>query len=122
VSVGIARNRYNALAVASDYVQAFGGGVRRHPVKIVWEEVARVLREGATFISQMVGAGTNRELYEYLMGPQVQHSSRSPEVAVADAESVGLRLVDLRDETLEVAFFDIWRCRALPTQSALDRS
>jgi SAM-dependent methyltransferase len=79
----------------------------RHPVDVVWEEIARVLADGATFISQMVGAGSNSELYEYLMGPQEEDLSRSPAVALADARSAGLQLVDLREEALEVAFFDI---------------
>jgi SAM-dependent methyltransferase len=87
--------------------EAFDLVSSRHPVKVVWEEIARVLRDGATFLSQMVGVGSNRELYEYLMGPQDRDTSRSPEVAVADAESAGLHLVDLREEALEVAFFDI---------------
>jgi SAM-dependent methyltransferase len=79
----------------------------RHPVEVVWGEVARVMRAGSTFISQMVGDGSNRELYEYLMGPQAQDSSRSPAVAVAEASSAGLELVDLREQSLEVVFFDI---------------
>jgi SAM-dependent methyltransferase len=49
----------------------------RHPVVVLWGEIARVLREGSTFVSQMVGAGSNRELYEYFMGPQEQDASRS---------------------------------------------
>ncbi len=87
--------------------EAFDLVASRHPIDVVWGEVARVLQEGGTFISQMVGAGSNRELYEYLMGPQEQNASRSPEVAVADAVSAGLQLLDLREESLEVAFFDI---------------
>jgi SAM-dependent methyltransferase len=100
------------LQVANDEAlpfvdEAFDLVSSRHPVTVVWKEVARVIRKGATFVSQMVGAGSNRELHEYLMGPQLQDSSRSPEVAVADANSAGLQLVDFREETLEVAFFDI---------------
>jgi SAM-dependent methyltransferase len=79
----------------------------RHPVELVWIEIARVLKEGSTFIAQMVGAGSNRELYEYLMGPQDQNMSRSPALAVTKAQLAGLRLIDLREEALEVAFFDI---------------
>jgi SAM-dependent methyltransferase len=79
----------------------------RHPVEIVWQEIARVLQAGGAFMSQMVGAGSNRELYEYLMGPQAFDLSRSPEVATAAAEAAGLHVVDLREESLEVVFFDI---------------
>jgi len=79
----------------------------RHPVEVVWGEVARVLQRDGVFFSQMVGAGSNRELYEFLMGPQPEDPRRSPDVAVVDAAAVGLELVDLRVEALEVAFFDI---------------
>jgi len=87
--------------------EAFDLVSSRHPVQVVWGEIARVLRDEATFISQMIGAGSNCELYEYLMGPQEQNASRSPEVAVADARSAGFQLVDLREQALEVSFFDI---------------
>ena len=79
----------------------------RHPVTVVWEEVARVLHPGGFFVSQMVGAMTNKELYEFFMGPQSEDLSRSPEVAVSAAEACGLQLVDLRQATLEVCFFDV---------------
>lgn len=79
----------------------------RHPVELVWEEISRVLGEGGTFIGQMIGVGSNRELYEYLMGPQEPNDSRAPDLAVAEGESAGLRLVDLRAEALKVVFFDI---------------
>ena len=79
----------------------------RHPVSVVWREIARVLRPGGTFFSQMIGAGTNRELYEYLMGPQPPSRRRTPDVAATAARAAGLEVVDLRTETLEVVFFDI---------------
>lgn len=79
----------------------------RHPVDVEWAEIARVLQPGATFFAQMIGPGSNRELYEYLMGPQPENRRRAAEVAVAAGQAAGLQLVDLRSETLEVAFFDI---------------
>ena len=41
------------------------------------------------------------------MGAQEPDASRSPDLAVADARSAGLQVVDLREEALEVSFFDI---------------
>ena len=79
----------------------------RHPVEVAWEEVARVLRPGGRFLSQMVGAASNRELYEFLMGPQQPGDARSPERAVAEARRCGLEVVDLRQATLEVRFYDV---------------
>lgn len=79
----------------------------RHPVELVWSEVARVLRSGGTFLSQMVGPGSNRELYEFLMGPQPDDPSRSSQVAAAEAAAVGLQLVQVQEEALDVVFFDV---------------
>jgi len=80
----------------------------RHPVVTVWSEVARVLRLGGVFFSQQVGPGSNRELYEFLMGPQPAASSkRDPSAAVREAQQAGLQIVDLRRETLETVFFDL---------------
>ena len=50
--------------------ESFDLVVSRHPVKLVWPEVTRVLRPGGTFFSQLVGAGSNRELSDFMMGPQ----------------------------------------------------
>jgi SAM-dependent methyltransferase len=78
--------------------------VSRHPVRTPWEEIARVLRPGGTFLSQQIGAGTNRELSEAMLGPlpppEPQHFERL-------AASAGLTLVDLRAERLPVEFFDV---------------
>jgi SAM-dependent methyltransferase len=81
--------------------------VSRHPVTTVWPEIARVLRPGGTYLSQQVGAGSNRELTEFLMGPQPLSDARSTERAVSLADSAGLTVVDLRHESLLVEFNDI---------------
>lgn len=39
----------------------FGLTVSRHPVVTQWAEISRVLRPGGTFLSQQVGAGSNRQ-------------------------------------------------------------
>ena len=63
------------VQVADDAGLPFAAGsfdlvVSRHPVELVWPEITRVLRPGGTFFSQLVGAGSNRELTEFMMGPQ----------------------------------------------------
>jgi len=81
--------------------------VSRHPTEVLWPEIARVLKPGGTYLSQQVGASTNRELYDFMMGPQPVNSSRSPQVAVAEATAAGLDVVDLQEQALLVEFFDV---------------
>lgn len=115
------------LAVARTRLAAFGGTVAgsaddaelpfpdsgfelivsRHPTVTVWEEIARVLRPGGTYLSQQVGPGTNRELTDYLMGPQPVGNARDPERHRRRAEAAGLEVVRLDPINLRAEFFDI---------------
>jgi SAM-dependent methyltransferase len=79
----------------------------RHPTLTRWDEVARVLEPGGTFLSQQVGAGSARELTEALMGPQEPNESRSPQRIAAAAVATGLEVVDLRHEALRMTFDDV---------------
>jgi SAM-dependent methyltransferase len=81
--------------------------VSRHPALVVWPEIARVLSPGGTYFSQQVGAGSNRELIDFMMGPQPVNPGRSPERAVTAATAAGLEVVDLREQALRVEFFDV---------------
>jgi hypothetical protein len=81
--------------------------ISRHPTLVRWDEVARVLRAGATYLSQQVGAGSNRELTDFMMGPQPVGEARSPERAADAARAAGLVVVDLRRATLRVEFNDV---------------
>lgn len=81
--------------------------VSRHPTLTAWDEIARVLRPGGSYFSQQVGAGSNRELIDYLMGPQPVSQSRSARRAAANARSAGLTVTDLREQTLRVTFSDV---------------
>jgi SAM-dependent methyltransferase len=81
--------------------------VSRHPVVTDWAEVSRVLAPGGTYLSQQIGAGTNRELYEFLMGPQPASDRRAPHRLAAGARAAGLTVVDLRPRALRVVFYDI---------------
>jgi SAM-dependent methyltransferase len=86
---------------------AFDLVVSRHPVVVLWDEIARVLAPGGTYLSQQIGAGTNRELIDFLMGPQPVNQSRSPERIRAAAQAAGLEVLDLRSCALRVEFFDV---------------
>ncbi len=81
--------------------------VSRHPVETRWDEIARVLTPGGTFLSQMVGAGSVRELTDAMMGPQVPSQARSPRRAADQAEAAGLAVLDLRTAALEMRFYDV---------------
>jgi SAM-dependent methyltransferase len=81
--------------------------VSRHPVQTRWDEIARVLTPGGTFLSQMVGAGSVRELTDAMMGPQAPSRRRSTRRAVDQAEAAGLVVADLRTAALDMRFCDI---------------
>ncbi len=81
--------------------------VSRHPVVVLWEEIARVLRPGGIYFSQQIGAGTNRELTEFMMGPQPVNDRRSVAATRAGAEASGLEVLELRSCALRVEFFDV---------------
>ncbi|MEU7479689.1 hypothetical protein AB0A63_27115 [Lentzea sp. NPDC042327] len=86
---------------------AFDLVLSRHPVVTPWAEVARVLRPGGTYLSQQIGAGTNRELTDFMIGPQPVSQTRSTESARRDAEAAGLEVLRLEPVALRVAFFDV---------------
>jgi SAM-dependent methyltransferase len=89
--------------------QTFDLVVSRHPVSVRWDEVARVLRPGGTYLSQDVGAGSVAELTEFLMGPQPDDGgpSRDPKWSVLAAERAGLTVTSLREFRGLMEFGDI---------------
>jgi len=102
----------SVVAVGEDGDLPFPAGtfdlvVSRHPVATRWDEVARVLAPGGTFLSQEVGAGSVRELTDAMMGPQEVSMSRDPRRAVAEAEAAGLEVVDLRTAALRMECYDV---------------
>ena len=106
------RVRARVVAADDDADLPFGAGsfdlvVSRHPTGVVWAEIARVLRPGGTYLSQQVGAGSNRELTDFMMGPQPVSQCRSARRAGACAEEAGLAVADLREQALRVEFFDV---------------
>jgi SAM-dependent methyltransferase len=81
--------------------------VSRHPVVNLWDEIIRVLRSNGTYLSQQIGAGTNRELTDFMMGPQPVNQRRSSESLRVEAERAGLEVVDVRTCPLSVEFHDV---------------
>lgn len=81
--------------------------VSRHPTVTIWDEIARVLSPGGSYLSQQVGPGTNRELTDFLMGPQPVGDARDPERHRRRAEAAGLQVVTLEPVRLRAEFFDI---------------
>jgi SAM-dependent methyltransferase len=88
---------------------AFDLVVSRHPVGVRWDEVARVLKPGGSYLSQDVGHGSVRELTEFMMGPQPETDgpTRDPKWSVRGAEAAGLTVVDLREFRGRMEFGDV---------------
>ncbi len=76
----------------------------RHPVATDWDEVARVLRPGGRYLSQQIGAGSNRELSEAMMGPLPPPRANDAGPA---ATAAGLEVLEVRAESLRAEFYDI---------------
>lgn len=87
--------------------ESFDLVVSRHPTVVLWDEIARVLQPGGTYLSQQVGAGTNRELTDFMMGPQPIGQGRNPQRAVTAAAAAGLVVVDFREQALRTVFIDV---------------
>lgn len=87
---------------------AFELVLSRHPATVRWDEIARVLMPGGTYLAQHVGPASVFELTEYFLGPQPEaRRARDPESESAAARAAGLDIVDLRAERLKMEFFDI---------------
>lgn len=88
---------------------AFDLVVSRHPVTVWWEEIARVLAPGGTYLSQQVGAASMFGLVEHFLGPlpAETYRARHPDDARAAAEAAGLEVISLQEQTLRTEFFDI---------------
>lgn len=87
---------------------AFDLVVSRHPNTVWWNEIARVLRPGGTYLAQHIGPASVSELTEYFLGPQPEAwARRHPENERARAEAAGLQILQMRHERLRQEFFDI---------------
>jgi hypothetical protein len=81
--------------------------VSRHPTGTDWREITRVLTSGGTYLSQQIGAGTNRELSDFFKGPREVPDRWRTDARVALAKDAGLDVVDVREATLRVVFYDV---------------
>ena len=116
-NVGVARSNLARFGVSVEEVmeqavlpfdeETFDLVLSRHPIEVRWDEVARVLMPGGVYLAQHVGPGSNRELTDFLMGGQPVSDRRSPERVAEGAQAAGLSVLDLRDSTLRVEFFDV---------------
>ncbi|PJK18372.1 class I SAM-dependent methyltransferase [Mycolicibacterium goodii] len=81
----------------------------RHPVRPRWDEIARVLTPGGTYLAQHVGPASAFELIEHFLGPLPQESRyrRDPDREAADARAAGLDFVDLRTARCRMEFYDV---------------
>ncbi|MGN7977117.1 methyltransferase domain-containing protein [Microbacterium sp. 22195] len=80
----------------------------RHPVSPDWEEIARVLSPGGTYLAQHVGPASGFELIEYFLGPLPrERQGRDPQVEADAARAAGLEIVDLRTARLRIEIRDV---------------
>ncbi|WP_410811476.1 class I SAM-dependent methyltransferase [Micromonospora sp. 067-2] len=87
--------------------ESFDLVVSRHPNVVRWDEIARVLIPGGTYLAQQIGPGSNRELAQFFTGPRPIGDERSPERAAASARAAGLVVDELRHEALRTTFDDV---------------
>ncbi|HTJ32952.1 MAG TPA: SAM-dependent methyltransferase [Dactylosporangium sp.] len=98
--------------VADDAPLPFGDGAfdlvsSRHPTVVGWAAIGRVLAPGGTYFAQHVGVGTAAALTDFMMGPQPVGDGRSVRRAVDGAHAAGLEVLDVREASLRLEFFDV---------------
>ncbi|WP_181445606.1 methyltransferase domain-containing protein [Gryllotalpicola protaetiae] len=88
---------------------AFDLVLARHPYGVPWDEIARVLEPGGTFLAQLIGWGTNRKLYEFFLGPQDDaHEDHGHEAVIRQRTAeAGLEITRLEEAVTKVEFFDV---------------
>lgn len=100
------------VAAASDRLpfedQSFQLVTSRHPVRVHWPEIHRVLRSGGRYFAQHVGPSSAFELIEYFMGPLPREGQvRDAALARREASAAGLTVVDLREARCRMEIHDI---------------
>ncbi|MFJ5231282.1 methyltransferase domain-containing protein [Kitasatospora sp. NPDC088391] len=100
------------VAVPEDAPLPFADGAfdlvtSRHPARVDFPEIARVLAPGGTYFAQHVGGRTNVELSAFFLGPFEVPTGRDPEVEAERARAAGLEVVQCRNERLRLEFFDV---------------
>ncbi|WP_133518298.1 methyltransferase domain-containing protein [Curtobacterium flaccumfaciens] len=87
---------------------AFDLVTSRHPAAIHWDEIARVLRPGGSYLAQHVGPASAFELIEFFLGPKpVERRGRHHDDEAAAARAAGLEIVDLRTARTRIEIHDV---------------
>ncbi|MEU4692510.1 class I SAM-dependent methyltransferase [Actinoplanes sp. NPDC023714] len=87
---------------------AFDLVTSRHPVDPAWDEIARVLRPGGTYLAQHIGPASAFELIELFTGPLPRHRlARDPSREASAARAAGLEIVQWPSVRLRMTFSDI---------------
>ena len=87
---------------------AFDLVTSRHPATVHWDEIARVLAPGGTYLAQHVGPASAFELIEFFLGPQPEaRRGRHPDDETAAARAAGLEIADLRVARTRIEIFDV---------------
>ena len=128
-TIGLARHRLEPLGAVIELVgddadlpyadHSFDLVTSRHPAVVRWAEIARVLSPGGTYLSQQTGAGSHRELTDFLGGSPVAGPAGTAQQAAAAAADAGLEVTGLREQALRVEFSDVgavvWFLRRVPS-------
>ncbi|MHB1599078.1 MAG: methyltransferase domain-containing protein [Acidimicrobiales bacterium] len=88
--------------------EAFDLVVSRHPVRPRFDEIARLLVPGGSYLAQHVGPRSAFELVELFLGSQPDGGRRrDPDLEAAEARDAGLEVVEIRTERLAMEFYDV---------------
>ena len=84
------------------------------------KEVARILKDHGTFITQQVGGLNDREINEILGAPQSQYYDWNLEIAVRRLKEAGLKITEQKEDIVKTRFYDIgaivFYLKAIPWQ------
>lgn len=87
---------------------AFDLVTSRHPATIHWDEIARVLAPGGSYLAQHVGPASVFELIEFFLGPKpVERRGRHHDDEAEAARAAGLEVVDLRTARTRIEIHDV---------------
>jgi len=87
---------------------AFDLVTSRHPATIHWDEIARVLGPGGSYLAQHVGPASAFELIEFFLGPKpVERRGRHHDDEADAARAAGLEVVDLRTARTRIEIHDV---------------
>lgn len=81
----------------------------RHPVRVPWAEIGRVLQPGGRYLAQHVGPASAFELIEWFTGPLPDEvrDGRHPRQDRAAASAAGMVVDEIRSARCRMEFFDI---------------